>query len=96
MNTNPPPKNGRGQCCGRQVSELKPFGEERHPLFGDLDGALLVKRWRPLLPDDPRPKSIHGEMIVLVPTGAGSMEPKRFLVERFGDEKAVEIRLITR
>jgi hypothetical protein len=52
ININPPPKDGRCECCGRHISELKPFGKAGDPLVGDFDGALLVKRWRPDGPYD--------------------------------------------
>jgi hypothetical protein len=92
-NINPPPKNGRCECCGRHISELRPFGKVRHPIFGDLEGALLVKQWRKLPPYDARPQSIHGEMIVKGPTGTLLENGKKYLIERSGDGMAEEIRL---
>ena len=44
---NPPPEDGRCECCGRHISQLKPFGKVDHPIFGDVEGALLVKKYRP-------------------------------------------------
>jgi len=43
---NPPPGNGRCECCGKHVTELKPFGKAGDPLLGDFNGALLVKTFR--------------------------------------------------
>jgi len=43
---NPPPSDGRCECCRRHVSELKPFGGPGDPLVGDFSGALLVKHFR--------------------------------------------------
>ena len=43
---NPPPKDGRCECCGRRKSELKPFGASGDPLYGDFTGAYLVKTFR--------------------------------------------------
>jgi len=43
---NQPPADGRCECCGRHVSELKPFEGPGDPLVGDFKGALLVKTWR--------------------------------------------------
>jgi len=43
---NPPPADARCECCGRHVSDLKPFGGPGDPLAGDFRGALLVKTWR--------------------------------------------------
>jgi len=46
ININPPPKDGRCYCCGRHVSELKPFGGPGDPLVGDFTGAYLIKKFR--------------------------------------------------
>jgi hypothetical protein len=46
ISINPPPPDGRCQCCGRHLNELKPFGKAGDPLVGDFEGALLVKKWR--------------------------------------------------
>jgi hypothetical protein len=43
---NPPPENGRCDCCRRHISELKPFGKAGDPLVGDFEGALLLKTYR--------------------------------------------------
>jgi len=43
---NPPPSDERCECCGRHVSELKPFGGPGDPLVGDFSGALLAKHFR--------------------------------------------------
>ena len=52
INLNPPPVDGRCECCGRHISELKPFGKSGDPLVGDFDGDYLVRRWRPDGPYD--------------------------------------------
>ena len=46
INIHPPPLDGRCDCCGKHISELKPFGKEGDPLVGDFNGELLVKRFR--------------------------------------------------
>ena len=43
---NPPPSDGRCMCCGKHMSELKPYGKAGDPLVGDFDGVLLLKRFR--------------------------------------------------
>ena len=48
QNINPPPGDGRCDCCGRHISELKPFGGPGDPLVGDFTGAFLVKGYRNL------------------------------------------------
>ena len=52
MWVNPPPADGRCECCGTHMSELKPFGGSGDPLVGDFTGALLVKKFRELIPQD--------------------------------------------
>jgi hypothetical protein len=93
VNLNPPPKDGRCECCGRHISELKPLGKARHPIFGDVGGALLIKRWRKLSPHDARPKIVHGEMFVKWPAGTILENGMRYLIEQSGDGQAEEIRL---
>ena len=50
VNINPPPPDEKCMCCGRHMSELKPFGKAGDPLVGDFDGALLVRKFRTFLP----------------------------------------------
>ena len=52
ISINPPPADGRCNCCGRHLSELKPFGKAGDPMVGDFDGALLIKKFRPDFPYD--------------------------------------------
>ena len=46
ININPPSEDGRCDCCGRHIRELKPFGGPGDPLVGDFTGAFLVKGYR--------------------------------------------------
>jgi hypothetical protein len=92
-NLNPPPMDGRCECCGRHISELRPFGKVRHPIFGEVKGALLIKRWRKLQPHDARPKIVHGEMFVKWPAGTILENGMKYLIEQSGDGQAKEIRL---
>jgi hypothetical protein len=43
---NSPPWEEICDCCGRHISELKPFGGPGDPLVGDFTGALLIKKYR--------------------------------------------------
>jgi hypothetical protein len=47
---NPPPRDLCCECCGRHISELKPFGGAGDPLIGDFSGALLLKTYRSMAP----------------------------------------------
>jgi hypothetical protein len=44
-------RDGRCQCCGRERSELAPFGGPGDPLLGDFSGALLVRKYRTVAPE---------------------------------------------
>ena len=46
ININPPPGNGRCECCGKHISKLTPFGKAGDPLVGYFEGELLVKKFR--------------------------------------------------
>jgi len=43
---NPPPSDAKCECCGKHISELKPFGKAGDPLVGDFNGQLLIKTFR--------------------------------------------------
>lgn len=88
---NPPPHDGRCNCCGRHLSELKPFGKAGDPLPGDFDGALLVKTFRgDALLDDEIDKIMWGFF-----DGCCSKEDydkaEGKLIEKYGQEKAEEM-----
>ena len=61
INLNPPPPDGRCECCGRYISELKPYGGPGDPLVGDFTGAYLVKRFRPGAPYDEEAETARKE-----------------------------------
>lgn len=46
ININPPPADGRCECCGKHISELKPYGKAGDPLVGDFNGQFLIKTYR--------------------------------------------------
>lgn len=50
VDINPPLEDGDCECCGKSISELKPFGGPGDPLAGDFTGEYLVKTYRPNLP----------------------------------------------
>ena len=45
----PPGSDWKCDCCGKHISELKPFVKAGDPLVGDFNGPLLVKRDRPMI-----------------------------------------------
>jgi hypothetical protein len=40
------PRDFKCDLCGRELSELEPFGRPGDPLMGNYEGELLVKVWR--------------------------------------------------
>lgn len=48
ISINPPPQDGRCECCRRHVSELKVYGGPGDPLVGDFTGAKLIKTFKSL------------------------------------------------
>lgn len=46
VNINPPPSDGKCECCGRHMHGIKPFGKAGDPLIGDFEGTLLLKIFR--------------------------------------------------
>lgn len=47
LSINPPPIDRKCECCGKHISELKPYGKTGDPLnTDDYDGAILVKTYR--------------------------------------------------
>jgi hypothetical protein len=91
ININPPPEDGRCRCCGRHISELKPFGEAGDPLVGDFDGALLVKKYRF---DAPPNEEVDEIMKEFFGTGCSSEDYAKArdkLIEKYGQEEAEEM-----
>jgi hypothetical protein len=41
ININPPPSDCRCECCGKHISELKPFGKAGDPLVGDFEWSFF-------------------------------------------------------
>ena len=98
LNINPPPEDGTCDCCDRRLSELKPFGKAGDPLVGDFDGALLVKRWRPMAPPDEEAErnyeEFFGERDSKCATEADFENAKRMMIEEYGEEETERIILL--
>jgi hypothetical protein len=80
-------------CCGRHLSELKPYGKAGDPLVGDFNGALLVRIFRRDYPPDPEVERIMDEFF----WGCHSKEDCRMaeerLIEEYGAEDAENIQM---
>jgi hypothetical protein len=87
ININPPPPDGSCNCCGRHLSELKPFGKAGDPLVGDFHGALLVKTYRTDVPLNEEIDAIIEEFF----GGCSSSDYDKAndnLIEKYGQEEA--------
>ena len=86
-NINPPPPDGRCDCCGKHISEVKPYGKAGDPLVGDFSGALLVKNFRP---DGPYYEEVAKAVTEADKNyvDAGYKEPLDWVINKYGTQKA--------
>jgi hypothetical protein len=102
ININPPPKEGRCDCCGRHISELKPFGGPGDPLVGDFTGAFLVKGYRSIgsFDEEEEKDDLEEEKDDLEEEKAfeeaqrcyeadGFADPLDWMIDKYGKEKAI-------
>ena len=87
ININPPPSDGRCDCCGRHMGELKPFGGHGDPLDTDYTGALLVKTTAPLAPyiEEVEKAVLEAERCFKSDGFASELD---WMIDKFGKEKA--------
>jgi len=89
ININPPPADGKCNCCKRHLNELKPFGKAGDPLVGDFNGALLVKKYRTAYPPpDPETQEIFDRFIGNCEPGVDYDKAKKLLVQEYGEKDA--------
>ena len=86
FNINPPPQDGKCQCCGKHISELKPFGGPGDPLVGDFTGAYLIKKFRPDGPYDEEAENASREAERKFKED-GFSDPLDWMIDRYGTEK---------
>ena len=85
-----PPKDGRCYCCGRHISQLRPFGTAENSLVADFDGSYLVKTWRPTgLYDEEAKQALREADQRFLEEGYES--PEEWLADVFGKEKAAQL-----
>ena len=85
FNINPPPEDGRCECCGRHISELTPFGKAGDPLVGDFDGELLVKKFRPSGPYDEQAEKAWDRVEKLMEKeGRAGEDPLDMMIKIYG------------
>ena len=91
MSINPPPKDGRCECCRRHVSELPPFGQVGDPLVGDFAGERLVKTWQRMGPYDEEAERIYNTFFGPCDSAEDRKKALARLVQHYGEEKAEAI-----
>ncbi len=90
INTNPRPLKGRCDCCGRHVSELKPFGGPGDPLVGDFTGCYLIKKHRFDRPYDEEAEEVLEQAEKWYKID-GFDHPLGWLIHRYGFEKGKDL-----
>ena len=83
---NPLPEEERCYCCGRRISELKPFEMGEDDLVFDVDGEYLVKTWRPAGPYDEEAEQAVREAEQRF-SEEGYESPLEWLIDVYGEEK---------
>jgi hypothetical protein len=86
FNINPPPQDGKCECCGRHISVLKPYGGPGDPLVGDFSGAYLVKKFRPDAPYNEEAEAAC-KMAEECYESDGFDGPLDWMIEKHGEEK---------
>ena len=88
VSINPPPEDGRCDCCGRHISELTPFGKAGDPLVGDFDGELLVKKWRAVGPyDEKAEQALKYVEKLMEKEGCAGDDPLNMMIKIYGKDK---------
>ena len=90
INLNAPPEDDRCDCCGRHISELKPYGGPGDPLVGDFTGALLIKKFRPDGPYDEEAEKAFEEAEKRYWRDDFD-HPLGWLIDKYGKEKTMEM-----
>jgi hypothetical protein len=87
INLNPPPEDGRCECCGRHISELKPFGGPGDPLVGDFSGAYLIKKFRDIEPPDREAYLALEEAIKDYNGNIDEADQRKVLIAKYGRKR---------
>jgi rubredoxin len=81
MIIDPPPEDGRCECCGGHIRELKPYDNSEYPKF---IGTYLIKTFRRDLPLDKEAERALNEAEANCKEG---QSPRQWLIEKYGEEK---------
>jgi hypothetical protein len=90
ININPPPEDGKCDCCGRSIRELKPFGGPGDPLVGDFTGAFLVKGYRPLGSYSEEAEKVQKEAMRRYEAD-GFDDPLDWMIDKYGKKKGEDM-----
>lgn len=90
ININPPPRELRCECCERQISELKPFGSDGESVPRKLNGAYLVRSFRPYIPYDEEADSVMKEALQRY-VDAGFKSAFEWMVDTYGEARAKDL-----
>ena len=93
LHINPPPVDGRCDCCGKHISELKPFSVFGHTSGIDIEEALLVKTWRPMAPPDEETDRIMEEFFGGRLSDEDHKKAEQRLIEVYGKQSAEDLLL---
>jgi hypothetical protein len=85
---NPPPADGRCECCGKHLNELKPFYLVGHPWDAVVEDILLVINYRPTAPHDERVDRIMEEFFGGCLNDEDGKSGEERLIEVYGQELA--------
>ena len=83
---NPPPPDGRCECCGRAMDELTPFGGPGDPLDRDFTGALLIPTYRIDEPYDEEADNAQCEALNCFEHD-GYQWPRDWMIAKYGKEE---------
>ena len=87
MIIDPPPEDGKCQCCRKHVSELKPYDNPEHPEFV---GIYLFRTFRRGLPYNEEAERALDEAEQNCKEG---QSPRQWLIEKYGEEKGNDLNI---
>jgi hypothetical protein len=88
QNINPPAPDGRCECCGKHISELKPFDVSGDSLVAFSTGKLLRINLRPLGYYDEEAERAWKEADHRYKVD-GYDNPTNWMIDKYGKEKAI-------
>jgi hypothetical protein len=91
MSINPPPADGKCDCCDKHINDLEPFSISNYSDVGDIDGALLVKRFRTMAPPNEEVDRIMKEFFGSCLSDEDEKKAEERLIEVYGKEKAKDL-----